>query len=80
MTGKKNEELNQTILAAARENPGCSIAKLIDAVLAQIPVGSKPPSRDTIRRRIATLEARGYLRLKKQTVVLPTEKALKEGA
>jgi hypothetical protein len=40
MTGKKNEELNQTSLAAARENPGCRIAKLIDAVLAQIPVGS----------------------------------------
>lgn len=70
---EKQSALNEIILASIRDTPGQTIAKTIDTVLELAPSGIKPPSRDTIRRRIHELGARGHLYLRDEIVVHPRE-------
>jgi hypothetical protein len=70
---EKQSALNDIILASIHDNPGQTIAKTIDTVLGLVPAGIKAPSRDTIRRRISELGARGHLYLRDEIVVRPRE-------
>lgn len=73
----KQDTLNREILSLACEKPGITIAQTVDTIFQQTPDGEKWPSRDTIRRRIYRLGALGYLSLRKQITLYPTEKARK---
>jgi hypothetical protein len=70
---EKASALNDIILAAIRDQPGQSVTKTIDTVLANIPQGIPTVSRATITRRILELGARGYLYLREETIVHPRE-------
>jgi hypothetical protein len=71
---EKQSALNDIILASIHDNQGQTLAKTIDTVFGNIPTEMKPPSRETIRRRIHELGARGYLILRDEIVVCPREK------
>jgi hypothetical protein len=68
---QKQSALNDIILASIRDRPGQTIAKTIDTVLELVPVLQHRPSRDTIKRRIHELGARGHLYLRDEIIVHP---------
>jgi len=69
--------LNRGILSLACDKPGITIAQTVDAIFQQTPEDEKWPSKDTIRRRIYRLGALGYLSLRREIAIYPTEKARK---
>lgn len=73
MSGEKGT-LNQDVLAEVCHKPGQTISQVIETIFEQSPKGGFP-SKDTIRRRIYRLGALGYLSLRLQVVIYPTEKA-----
>ncbi len=77
MNGKQSA-LDDIILASIRAQPGQTITKTIDTVLGLVPSGVKAPSRDTIKRRIHELGARGKLYLREETLVHPREQKQKK--
>ena len=66
---EKQSALNDIILASIHDYPGLSMAKTIDTVFEFIPDEMLRPSRDTIKRRIHELGARGYLHLRDEVTV-----------
>jgi len=66
---EKASALNDIILASIHDYPGLSMAKTIDTVLELFPGGLLKPSRDTIKRRIHELGARGHLYLRDEITV-----------
>ncbi len=77
MSNRRNQ-LSLAILRLVCETPGQTVAQVIDSISQQVPKGeTKAPSKDTIRRRIYRLGALGYLSLRQEIVVHPTEKARK---
>jgi hypothetical protein len=75
---QKQSALNDIILASIRDRPGQTIAKTIDTVLELASALQRKPSRDTIKRRIHELGARGHLYLRDEIIVHPRETKLKE--
>ena len=70
----KQSELNVTILGAICKHPGITIAQVVENVSQKLPEGTKPPSKDTIRRRIYRLGALGFLSLRQEITIYPTQK------
>jgi hypothetical protein len=66
---EKQSALNDIILASIHDYPGLSMAKTIDTVFEFIPSDMLSPSRDTIKRRIHELGARGHLYLRDEITV-----------
>ncbi len=75
MSGEKGT-LNQDVLAEVCHKPGQTVSQVIETIFER---SSKSgfPSKDTIRRRIYRLGALGYLWVRQQVVIYPTEKAKK---
>ncbi len=70
----EKEDLNRKIMVLVCQEPGKTIAQIVDAVFNP---AEKSPSRDTIRRHIYRLGALGYLTLRQEITVYPTAKGKK---
>ncbi len=67
----EKEDLNRKIMALVCQEPGITIAQIVDAIFDP---AEKSPSKDTIRRRVYRLGALGYLTLRQEITVYPTAK------
>lgn len=62
MSGRQ-DELNYRILGLVYEQPGITVAQIIETIFTIVPEGIKPPSKGTIRRRIYRLAEIGSMSL-----------------